>query len=118
MTVEMFEPDDGQRMFADLQQRAASIDSLAVDVMSQANRLFPQRTQQSMFLKMYSELGELAEATTFEQVSEEGADILIMVLDYLKVQGVDIGKAVRAKMAINEARKWERTNLGAFRHVK
>lgn len=93
-----------------------TIDSLAYQIKEQADRLFPQRTDQSMFLKLYGEIAEMIDATD-ESLAGEVADVLIMVLDYAKVKGVNVEQAIRQKMAINDARTWKQNNLGAFQHV-
>lgn len=94
-----------------------SVDKLASHVRKQADRLFPNRTDSSMFLKMYSELGELAAAKTPEERGQEFADVMIMLLDYADVHGILIECRVTEKMAINEKRKWAANELGVFQHV-
>ena len=95
-----------------------SIDTFATHVRKQADRLFPGRTDSSMFLKMYSELGELAAAKTFNERSAEFADVMIMLLDYADVHGIFIEEEIVKKMAINENRKWTSNALGVFQHVE
>lgn len=91
---------------------------LAVDVKAWADEVFPDRTDSSMFLKMYQELGELAGAETREEQEDELADIFIMLMDYAKRKGVNPSLAVQRKLAINKTRKWRVTNLGVMEHVK
>lgn len=90
-----------------------SIDNFAYIVQQHADKLFPNRTPASMFMKLFSEIGELVEA----QTEEEFADVMIMLLDYGSKRMFDIEGAVRKKMAINEAREWKINELGVARHV-
>lgn len=89
------------------------IDNLAYEVQTQADRLFPDRTDQSMFMKLFSELGELIESGT----EEEYADVMIMFLDYGSRKMFHIEPAIRRKMEINARRKWAINELGVFQHV-
>lgn len=91
-----------------------SIDELAVLIKEQADRLFPQRTDTSMYLKMFKELGELIEDGDLEEV----ADILIMVLDFAKRKNMNIAEVILRKMDVNDQRTWEVNHLGVFRHVE
>lgn len=95
-----------------------SVDDLARLVRQQADILFPHRTDSSMFLKMYGELGELIAAKTRLEQAGELADVMIMLLDYGDKHGLNIEEAVRAKMAINQNRSWKANELGVFSHVK
>lgn len=90
-----------------------SIDNFALEVQSQADRLFPNRTDDSMFKKMFIEFGELVE----DGSEEEYADVMIMLLDYGSKKMFRIEHAIRTKMAINDKREWEQTKTGVFRHV-
>lgn len=90
------------------------MDNLALEVQTQADRLFPNRTDVSMFLKMYSELGELIDSGGS---AEEYADVMIMLLDYGSRKHFPIEKIIREKMAINAKRKWQVSELGVMRHV-
>lgn len=93
---------------------APAIGILASDVFKQANRLFPDRTDSSMYLKLYAETAEVIDS---KGRAEEVADVLIMWLDYAVRKGINIEEAIRAKMAINEKRTWEFSN-GVFQHVE
>lgn len=89
------------------------IDALAEAVKEQADFLFPNRTDNSMFLKMYE---EMAEVITSNGDPLEVADIFIMLLDYAKRKGIDIEASVRKKMQINYGRSWIVTESGVCRH--
>lgn len=113
-------PGEGQRdpqMVLDLIQRVTGtpINKLAAEVKQQADRLFPRRTTESMFMKLFTEIGELTENP---ENPEEIADVFIMLLDHAARQNVDLEAAIRKKMEINNNRVWEANELGVFRHVK
>lgn len=92
-----------------------TIDDLASEVRTQADRLFPNRTDQSMFLKIYSEIAELIDS---DGDAGEYADMLILLLDYGHRKGICAENAIRFKMGINENRVWVKTSLGVMKHVK
>lgn len=81
-----------------------TIDTLGFEVKSVADRLFPNRTDGSMFLKLYEETGEVV-----RDPSDPGevADVFILWLDYAKRKGIDIEAEVRRKLAVLENRGWE-----------
>ena len=89
------------------------IDNIAYEVQTQADRLFPNRTDTSMFLKLYGELGELVESGSHD----EFADVMILILDYGSRHMIDIEGAIRRKMVINESRQWKTNVLGVNQHV-
>lgn len=68
-----------------------------------ANRLFPDRTDATMFLKLYGEIAELVEGKNPE---DEVADVIIMMLDYAQRKGIHAGAAVMRKLEINLNRTW------------
>lgn len=90
-----------------------SIDELADHVREQADRLFPNRTDTSMYLKMFKELGEMIE----DGDPDEVADVFIMLLDFAKRKQIHIAEVVMRKMAINDSRQWKVNELGVMRHV-
>lgn len=93
--------------------RGASIDNMAMEVMEQADELFPKRTDDSMFKKLFSEVGELVE----EGTEDEWADVMIMLLDYGARKQWALEKAIRNKMMVNQKRQWTFKN-GVARHVE
>jgi NTP pyrophosphatase (non-canonical NTP hydrolase) len=124
MTIELFEPPgEGERdpsMVDQLIQRTGrkqEIDELANDIKSWADHAFPDRSDQSMFFKLYQEIGELADAEG-DNIGHELADVIIMLLDYGKRKRINIAQAVRSKLEINKSRKWEQGPNGTFRHIK
>lgn len=94
------------------------IDFLAREIMYQADRLFPNRTDTSMFLKIYHETSELIDANTPAKKADEVADLLIMILDYAKRHNIEIEQAIKTKMEINNSRQWTTNALGVNQHVE
>ncbi len=92
------------------------IDVMAMMVKNWADDAFPNRTDQSMYLKMYSEMGEMIDATTPEGVEDEIADVLIMLLDFAKRRNIRISQAVLNKLEVNRKRVWVQSESGVFRH--
>lgn len=91
------------------------ISRLAYTVWQWADSAFPERTDASMFLKMYGEIGELVESPDSD---DELADIFIMLLDYGVRKNINIEDAVLKKLDINRNREWHRTASGVMRHIK
>ena len=89
---------------------------LAVDIKAWSDEVFPGRTDASMFLKLYGEIGELVDAG--DDCAGEIADVLILVLDYAKRKGVNPSVAVQEKMKVNRQRKWVQLPNGTMRHVE
>lgn len=85
-----------------------------------AESVFPDRTDASMFLKIYKEIAELIDAQDDPiKVADEIADLMIMLLDYAKRKGVvNIGTATLMKLEVNKTRTWRKTNMGNYQHVK
>lgn len=94
------------------------IDTLSNMIEHQADRLFPNRTDTAMFLKIYHETAELIDADTPAKRSDEFADLMILLLDYGSRHGISIEIAITKKMAINDARKWKTNELGVNQHVE
>lgn len=91
------------------------INHLAVDIFEWADSVFPNRTDASMFLKLYKEVGEMIDAG--DDCGDEFADVMILMLDYAKRKGVNPSVAIQRKLAINRGRTWEVTPLGVMQHV-
>lgn len=69
-----------------------------------ANHLFPDRTDATMFMKLYSEVAEIVDRPG---EGSEVADVLIMVLDHASRHGIDAGVEVLLKLGVNLGREWE-----------
>jgi len=80
-----------------------------------ADEVFPDRTIQSAALKLYEEIGEMLRDPSN---ADEHADIYIMMFDLSRMYNVDIGDAVRRKMARNRMRQWGKTETGTLQHVE
>lgn len=94
---------------------ARDIDKIAHEICAWADRTFPDRTDQGMFLKLYGEIAEMIEAG--DDCGDEIADVLILILDYAARKNIDPGRAIRNKMLVNMTRKWQRTASGNWQHV-
>lgn len=94
------------------------IDTLAHQIEFQADRLFPERTDIAMFLKIYHETAELIDADTPAKKADEFADLMILLLDYAARHHIEIELAIARKMEINEGRKWKTNALGVKQHVE
>lgn len=92
-----------------------NIQHLALEVNSVANRLFPKRTDSSMYLKLYAETAEVIDSNGSPG---EVADIFILWLDYAIRKNIDIEAEVVAKLKILEERAWTVNEAGVYQHVK
>lgn len=68
-----------------------------------ADHLFPNRTDTSMFLKMYKEIGELIDNPGN---GPEIADVIIMLLDHAERHNINAAHEVLLKLHVNLRRKW------------
>jgi hypothetical protein len=92
--------------------RGSSVDNLALEIEEQADELFPRRTDDSMFKKLFSEIGELVE----NPCEDEWADVMIMLLDFGSRKKFGLELAIRRKMLVNqEKRTWVEVN-GVYKH--
>jgi len=88
---------------------------LAEAVHTWAEATFPNRTDASMFLKIYGEVSEMIES---DGAADEIADMFILLLDYAKRKKVDITTSVMKKLVTNSKRKWTTDKNGVNSHVK
>lgn len=91
------------------------VGGITEEVFDWAEATFPNRTDQSMFLKMYSEIGEMIDS---DGDPMEVADVFILLLDYTKRKKIDLVSSVRKKLEINKSRDWAVDNNGVMSHVK
>lgn len=89
------------------------IDQLAMDVFQWADSVFPGRTDNSMYVKIFEELGEVIRS---DGDRLEVADIFILLLDYAKRKNINLGAAIREKLGINENREWKINRNGTMSH--
>jgi NTP pyrophosphatase (non-canonical NTP hydrolase) len=94
-------------------RREKTINELQRQISGWADEIFPARTAQSTYLKLFEELGELVRSGG---EPSEFADVLILLLDLCHLYGVDVETAVHEKMSINKKRRWEENELGVWRH--
>lgn len=87
------------------------------DIKAWADKAFPTRTDQGMYLKLYSEIAEMIDAKP-DNLEGEVADVFIMLLDFAARRNINLPAALAKKMAINRGRKWAENHLGAWSHVK
>jgi NTP pyrophosphatase (non-canonical NTP hydrolase) len=88
--------------------RTMRLEPLIAECYGFAQANFPNRTRQSMFLKMFEELGEvIAEKPGTPEHDLEVADLFILLFDYVRMTNVDVTNAVAAKLKINRLREWE-----------
>lgn len=80
-----------------------------------ADRTFPDRTIEEAVKKLKKETAEL-EASGHTDAGEF-ADVVILIMDIMYLQGIDVRRAVANKMAINERRVWQRLEDGTHQHV-
>jgi NTP pyrophosphatase (non-canonical NTP hydrolase) len=106
-------------MQQELIKRTVSIDLLQKEIFQWAEATFPDRTDASMFLKIYGEVAELIDAgDDAEKCGKEIGDLIILLLDYAERKGVKTGTATLDKLEVNKQRTWAKTSVGNYRHVK
>lgn len=94
-------------------QKSFDIDVLAEEVMKWADQAFPNRTDASMFLKMYEEIGEVIRSGGDRL---EVADLFILILDYAKRKNAVLRDAIGEKLEINRNRDWKLNADGTMSH--
>jgi len=92
-----------------------SIQSLAQLVFEWAESAFPDRTDASMFLKLYEEVAETIRSGGDPM---EVADLFILLLDYAVRHEIDLERHIRVKLAINRKRTWHVNSTGTMSHDK
>jgi len=90
------------------------IDKLTWEIVQWANSVFPNRSPESAFLKLYEELGELVRDPSKPL---EWADVGIIILDLMHMHHINMAEVVRAKLAINKKRAWIINSLGTLQHI-
>lgn len=89
------------------------VDRLAFEVFYWAESTFPNRTDASMFLKIYEEVAEVIRS---DGEPMEVADLFILLLDYVVRKDIVLSAAVREKLAINRKRQWVQNANGTMSH--
>ncbi len=99
----------------EMQDVLGEVDRLQQIIWEQANKLFPDRTPSSAFMKLYSEIAEVIDSPSS---ADEYADVFILLLDLAKMHGVvNLGKAILKKSQVNGERKWMKNALGTYQHI-
>lgn len=92
------------------------IDTLQLQINTWADSVFPNRTDASILLKLYSELGEMIDNPGDPL---EHADVFILLLDFAARHKIDVESAIKKKLAINKERDWKvDLHTGMMSHVK
>ena len=100
-TVDMYESHD--------------IDLIALDVFQWASAVFPNRTDSSLYLKMYEEFGEVIKSNGDPL---EVADLFILLLDYAHRKEISLKDVIYQKLEINKRRHWAiDPNTGTMNHI-
>lgn len=94
-------------------EKSFDIDVLAEEVTKWADQAFPNRTDASMFLKMYEEIGEVIRSGGDRL---EVADLFILILDYAKRKNITLRYAIGEKLEINRNRDWKLNADGTMSH--
>jgi hypothetical protein len=89
----------------------------AVEKWAIARQIVPNSTPQAQLMKTLSELGELADATL--QNDREGVvdglgDVLVTLIIYARLQGVDLGACLASAYQVIKDRKGTLTAEGVF----
>jgi NTP pyrophosphatase (non-canonical NTP hydrolase) len=93
-----------------------SIKSAQTEITQWADKQFPKRTRQGVFIKLLEEIAELA---ANPRSSTEYADLLVLIFDYASMHNIDIPNALSVKMKINQNRKWQwDESTGLAHHIE
>lgn len=88
------------------------------NIVSWADRVFPEREPKDVLLKLNEEIGELIKNPVDPH---EYADVLILLLDFAAFSGIDgnaLSTAITEKMEINKQRTWRiDRNTGIMQHT-
>lgn len=97
------------------------------DAVQWASRTFPGHhlpaASGGILTHLVEEAGELQRAWAFDlpnkEMHLEAADVLILLMQFAYLQGIDLMDAVKEKMAINKKRRWgPAQENGVVHHVK
>lgn len=93
------------------------IKDLTEIIVDWADLIIPERKPVHALTKLVME--EIPELLQNQENDMEFADVLILVLDYAHLTGIDAEKAVLRKMEINRGRQWNKDpHTGLIHHVK
>jgi hypothetical protein len=89
----------------------------AVEKWALARQIVPNSTPQAQLMKTMSELGELADATLKndrEGVVDGLGDVLVTLIIYARLQGVDLGGCLASAYQVIKDRRGTLTAEGVF----
>lgn len=106
--------DGGVKHRAIVLDQPITVRELQDQVHAFAEHTFGPGREDSAWKKLFEEIGE-----TLKNPRDPGewADIFIVLLDLAKMYGVDVGEASVAKMEVNRARRWTKTETGVMQHI-
>lgn len=90
------------------------IQDLQNEIAEWADSVYPHRTNVSILKKLDEEVKEL-HADLLDP--HEYADLIILILDLGRMNGINIGQAVREKIEINNKRNWTIDEDGVMSHT-
>jgi hypothetical protein len=95
-----------------------SLEEIQREVVSWADRVFPDRTLVNTFMKLHVEISELIEGGLKDP--KEYADLIILAVDMAHLADIhNISEAVANKMQINRERAWGFDPVsGTYQHVE
>lgn len=100
----------------------SSYEEAAQDIYHWADATFPQRSftivQRKLTMCEIPELVLAIGAGDVNSITEEVADVLILLLDMCRLLNIDVLTALKTKMDINKSRSWTVDNFGVSQHVK
>lgn len=83
-----------------------------------ADEVLPNRRATGTLLKLFEEIGEIAANPTD---ASEYADVMIVLLDFAKMHGINgmqLEEAIKIKMEVNKNRAWKHNRMGVYHHGK
>ena len=97
----------------------SEFDNLQFRVGTWGAKTFPDATDQEIYTHLKRELKELGRTVTNEELCEEIADCVLLLMHLAHRHGISIDDEVRKKFAICKTRKWgPRDAEGVREHVR
>ena len=92
---------------------------MQVEVEEWLDTIIPDRSTQSVLVKLEEERQELLETLSDSKNLDplEFADLLIIILDLASLNCIDVQSAFKKKMKINRNRKWMVDGNGCAQHM-
>lgn len=89
-----------------------------IDVIDRAHRFFKSVMPDALADQYVRKATEEFQEFKDEPCGEEAADVIICLLGWCMVSGIDLFDEVDRKLAINENRRWKQLPDGTFKHIK